>query len=97
MSTKIEVASLAGFCFGVKRAYDKVRELMEAVRQGHRATAFFVIQMADVTDFSPNDETHPAFGTALRQAAAAGVEVAAWSCRVTPDSLTIDRPVKVIL
>lgn len=30
MSAKIEVASLAGFCFGVKRAYDKVRELMEA-------------------------------------------------------------------
>ena len=32
-----------------------------------------------------------------RQAAAAGVRVAAYSCRVTPDSMTIRRPVPVIL
>lgn len=44
-------------------------ELMRAVEEGHRATAFFVIQMADVLDFAPNDTTHPAFGEALREAA----------------------------
>ncbi|MBQ0038764.1 MAG: DNA/RNA nuclease SfsA [Clostridiales bacterium] len=80
-----------------ERGVRHLQELTEAVRQGHRATAFFVIQMADILDFSPNDTTHPAFGAALRQAAQAGVEVAAWSCRVTPDSLTIHRPVPVIL
>ena len=32
-----------------------------------------------------------------REAAAAGVRVAAWDCDVTPDSLTIRRPVPVIL
>jgi sugar fermentation stimulation protein A len=53
--------------------------------------------MAEVRDFSPNDLTHPAFGEALRQALQAGVNVAAYSCRVTPESLTIDRPVPVIL
>ena len=80
-----------------ERGVKHLRELISAVEQGHRATAFFVVQMEDVTDFAPNDETHPAFGAALRQAAAAGVQVAAYSCRVTPDSMTIHRPVPVIL
>ena len=80
-----------------ERGVKHIRELMRAVEQGHRATAFFVVQMAQVTDFAPNDDTHPAFGAALRQAAAAGVQVAAYACRVTPDTMSIDRSVPVIL
>ncbi len=80
-----------------ERGLKHLHELSRLVAEGHRATAFFVIQMADVEDFSPNDVTHPAFGQALRDAAAAGVGVAAYACRVTPDSLEIDRPVPVIL
>lgn len=80
-----------------ERGVKHIRELIEAVRQGHRATVFFVVQMAEVTDFAPNDETHPAFGAALREAQAAGVTVAAYTCRVTPESLTIDREIPVIL
>ena len=59
--------------------------------------AFFVIQMADVLDFAPNDTTHPAFGEALREAARRGVEVAAYTCRVTPETVTLDAPVPVRL
>lgn len=80
-----------------ERGVKHIRELMRAVEQGHRATAFFVVQMAQVTDFAPNDDTHPAFGAALRQAVAAGVQVVAYACRVTPDTMSIDRPVPVIL
>ena len=42
----------------------------------------------------PNDETHPAFGAALREAAESGVGVYAYDCLVTPDSLAIRRPVE---
>ena len=80
-----------------ERGVKHLHELSRLAAEGHRATAFFVIQMSEVKDFSPNDDTHPAFGEALRQAAAAGVNVAAYACRVTPDSLEIDRPVPVIL
>lgn len=80
-----------------ERGVKHLRELMRAVEQGHRATAFFVVQMAQVTDFAPNDDTHPSFGAALRQAIAAGVQVVAYACRVTPDTMSIDRPVPVIL
>ena len=80
-----------------ERGVKHLHELMRAAALGHRATAFFVIQMADVVDFTPNDATHPAFGAALRQAREAGVNVAAYCCRVTPESMEIDRPVKIIL
>lgn len=80
-----------------ERGVRHLHTLMQAVEQGHRATVFFVVQMADVLDFSPNDETHPAFGAALRRAAAAGVQVLAYSCHVTPQEVTIARPVPVIL
>lgn len=80
-----------------ERGVKHLHELIRAVELGHRATVFFVIQMADVLDFSPNDDTHPAFGAVLRQAQAAGVRIAAYCCRVTPESLEIDRPVKIIL
>ena len=80
-----------------ERGVKHLHELMHAVAQGHRATVFFVIQMADVVDFSPNDATHPAFGAALRAAQAAGVGIAAYSCRVSPDRLEIDKPVEIRL
>ena len=80
-----------------ERGVRHLHELMRAVEEGHRSTAFFVIQMADVLDFAPNDTTHPAFGEALREAARRGVEIAAYTCRVTPETVTLDAPVPVRL
>lgn len=80
-----------------ERGVRHLHELMRAVEEGHRATAFFVIQMADVLDFAPNDTTHPAFGEALREAARRGVEIVAYTCRVTPETVTLDAPVPVRL
>ena len=65
--------------------------------EGYAAAACFVIQMSGMVDFAPNDVTHPAFGEALRRAAAAGVTVLARGCTVTPDSLTMGEPVPVCL
>ena len=80
-----------------ERGVKHLNGLKRAVEEGHRAAAFFVIQMEGMKSFSPNDVTHPAFGDALREAAAAGVEVLAYECRVTPDTLEIARPVLVVL
>lgn len=79
------------------RGAKHLRELTRAVQEGWMATVFFVVQMDAVTDFTPNERTDPAFAQALRQAAAGGVEVLAYSCRVAPDEMEIARPVKVIL
>lgn len=80
-----------------ERGVKHIRELEKAVREGTAATLFFVIQMHGVRCFSPNDETHPAFGAALREAAAAGVQICAYDCVVTPDQITMGRPVPVKL
>jgi sugar fermentation stimulation protein A len=57
----------------------------------------FVIQMADVAYIHPNDATDPQFGAALREAAAAGVQVLAVDCDVTVDTMTIGKAVEVRL
>jgi len=80
-----------------ERGIKHLHELIRLRREGHTATAFFVIQMEGVVSFSPNDRTHPGFGEALRLAAKEGVQIAAYCCRVAPDSLQIDRPVPIVL
>ena len=79
------------------RGVKHLEELVRARRAGYEAAVCFVIQMEDVIRFQPNDRTHPAFGQALRAAAAAGVEVLALDCRVAPDRLELNRPVPVEL
>ena len=56
-----------------------------------------LVQMEKVTDFSPNDETHKAFGDTLRLAASKGVEILCYNCKVMPDSLELKDKVKVVL
>ena len=80
-----------------ERGVKHLRGLQRAAAQGYRAAVFFVIQMKGPVRFRPNDETHPAFGAALREASESGVEVYAYDCLVTPDSLTLDAPVEVVL
>lgn len=72
-------------------------ELAQAVTEGFGAYVLFVIQMQDVHSLRPNDDTDPAFGKALRAAAAAGVQVLAMDCAVTPDSMILREPVQVLL
>ena len=79
------------------RAVKHVRELTEAKRAGYRVFVLFVIQMEDVKYFTPNRDTHPAFADALIQAAEAGVEVLAFDCSVSADSMEIGKAVPVYL
>lgn len=80
-----------------ERGAKHLRELTQAAREGFGAYVLFVIQMADVRYLHPNDQTDPAFGKALREAAEAGVSVLAMDCAVTPDTMTIGRAVEICL
>lgn len=79
------------------RGAKHLRGLAQAVWEGYECFVLLVIQMADVAYFHPNDDTDPQFGIALREAAHTGVHVLAMDCRVTPDSMTINKPVPVKL
>lgn len=80
-----------------ERGVKHLEELIRAREAGYETAVCFVLQMAGMVDFRPNDETHPAFGAALRKAADRGVEVLAYGCTVTPDSLTMGGVVPVLL
>ena len=62
---------------------------MHAVKQGYHCILAFVIAMPGVTVVRPNMTTHPAFGQALSEAMAAGVEVWYLPCEITADSIQI--------
>ena len=79
------------------RGAKHLRGLTEAAKAGLGAYVLFVVQMADVQYLHPNDATDPHFGTALREAAAAGVTVMAVDCQITIDSMTIGKDIPVIL
>ena len=80
-----------------ERGVKHVTELIKACREGYEAYILFVIQMKEMTAFAPNWKTHPQFGDALKLAKEAGVHILACDCRVTENSLTLDRPVPVFL
>ena len=80
-----------------ERGIKHLQELISAKIDGYEAYILFVIQMKGIHTFTPNDETHKAFGDALRYAAESGVEILAYDCLVSPDEMTVDAPIKVEL
>lgn len=79
------------------RGAKHLQELTRAAREGYGAFVLFVIQMTDVAYLHPNDTTDPAFGQALREAAAAGVQIIAMDCQVTETSMVLQRAVPIQL
>ena len=79
------------------RGAKHLRELTALAKAGFGAYVLFVIQMADVKYLHPNDKTDPDFGAALREAAAAGVQIMAMDCDIKTDSMVIRSPVEVRL
>jgi sugar fermentation stimulation protein A len=80
-----------------ERGLKHLHELSAMVAGGHRAVQFFFVSRDDVTSFAPADAIDPAYGAALRAAARAGVEVLAYSARVSPEALDVQRRLQVAL
>ncbi|MGN8968151.1 DNA/RNA nuclease SfsA [Intestinimonas sp. HCP28S3_D6] len=80
-----------------ERGVKHVEELMACRAAGYEAALFLVVQMEGVAFWSPNDRTHPAFGEAVRRAAAAGVEILCRDCRVSTDAISMGEPVEIRL
>ena len=59
---EVKVAKTAGFCFGVKRAVDKVYELIEAEKVNSVIGATFPLTAQGIYDAHALSETHHAVG-----------------------------------
>ncbi len=70
--------------------------LMDAAAAGDGAAVVFVIQRDDAMRFTPHEAADPLFAAALRAAAATGVSVHAYGCRVTLAGIAISQPVPVM-
>lgn len=79
-----------------ERGIKHLNELCDAVKDGYEAYVFFVIQMKGVKYFTPNRKTHAAFAEALCNAKEQGVNVLAYDCKVTKDSIELANEVPVI-
>lgn len=78
------------------------KHLMELTKikeesSGMGAGVLFLIQMDNVSSFTPYDEMDKKFGGALRMAKNAGVDVLAYECKVGEKYITLHKEVRVIL
>ena len=78
-----------------ERGAKHVNELAKLAEEGFGAYILFVIQMEGVKWLHPNDATDKPFGEALRKAKNAGVEILAYDCKITVDSMEINENVEV--
>jgi sugar fermentation stimulation protein A len=80
---------------------ERGRRHIEALRglcaEGARAALLFLVQRNDCDRVAPADHIDPAYGAALRRAAAAGVELFALSARVSARAIRVERELPVEL
>lgn len=74
-----------------------LRELTEVRRRGGASAVVFVVQRPDARSLSPHADMDPAFARALAEAARAGVRLLAYTCRVSPAGVTLERRIPVVL
>lgn len=79
------------------RGRKHVLTLAEKVQEGYRGAVVFVVQRDDAGSVSPNDESDPDFGIALREAVEVGVEAYAFRCTVSIEEVTISDQIPVVL
>jgi len=77
------------------RGAKHLAELADVAAGGGRAVMAFVVQRGDCDRVAIAADLDPAYARAFAAARQAGVEVIAYGCRVTPEGIGIDFPVRV--
>ena len=92
----LEIDGMVSFPDAVTaRGAKHLRELVEAKKAGYGAGVILVVQLDRATHFSPNTAMDPYFTESLQFAMDHGVDVIAYTCQVSPDSLTLDQPIPI--
>jgi sugar fermentation stimulation protein A len=72
-----------------------LKELMALHRQGARAVMLFLAQRGDCRQFEAAADIDPAYAAQLTAARAAGVEILAYGCRVSPEAIEVADPLSL--
>lgn len=97
-STTLRVGEHGAFPDSVTvRGQKHLRELTLLAQGGHRAVMFYFMSRSDCARFRPADEIDGAYGTLLRQAAQAGVELLAYRMAFAPVGISLLGPAPIDL
>lgn len=78
------------------RGRKHIRELMSEVEKGNRAVLFFNVAHMGITEVRPAQHIDPEYSELLRQAIKRGVEVVAYGCVITDESIALKHRVPVV-
>ena len=71
-------------------------EMADMVAEGHRAMMVYLIQRGDCDHLSIAGDIDPTYAEGLTQALANGVEAIAYSCKLTPKTISVAQAVPLI-
>ncbi|SFS22173.1 DNA/RNA nuclease SfsA [Yoonia litorea] len=74
------------------RGAKHLEELAAMVAEGHRAIMFYLVQRTDCTRVTLAADIDPAYHAAFDRAHAAGVQVLAMDCQISPDAIDLGKP-----
>jgi sugar fermentation stimulation protein A len=78
-----------------QRGVKHLKELVALRRKGYRAAVLFISQRSDARSIISNDQIDPLFGEWLRKAHLASVELYAYNCSVTKNTVSIKNQIPV--
>lgn len=80
-----------------ERGVKHLTELEDAVKNGYGGCVVFVVQLKEAKYFTPNRKTHPEFADKLKEVQKEGVEIFAYTCNVTPNSISLLSQISVVI
>ncbi|GAA0594850.1 DNA/RNA nuclease SfsA [Caenispirillum bisanense] len=72
-------------------------EMTDMVAEGHRAVMVYLVQREDCHAFRVAADIDPAYRDALALALSRGVEAVCWACTLTPEGISVARPLPLRL
>ncbi|MEJ1996051.1 MAG: DNA/RNA nuclease SfsA [Limibacillus sp.] len=79
------------------RGLKHLEELGNMVEQGARAVMLYVVQREDCARFAPAGDIDPAYAEGLTRAKARGVEMLAYSCKLSRSEIFLDKPLETLI
>lgn len=78
-----------------ERGAKHLRELSAMVGEGNRAAMVFLVQRNDAKQFKVASDIDPAYAAAFQTAAAAGVEMLCYRCRLSPHEIVVESRIGI--
>jgi len=69
-----------------------LEELMAMIEQGHDAMMLYLVQRTDAAQVTLAPDIDPTYAETFQRARAAGVKVLAYGCDISPEDISIGRP-----